>query len=130
MLLRQFPDQKKFSSLFDAHNVVPLCREILADMDTPVTVLKKIYPNAGPAFLFESVEGGERWGRYSFLSVSARTHVRIFKTHVEIIRNGSREKFCTTTTRFRSAGVYETLSAGRSAGPAQVLGRPGGVYHL
>ncbi|MEZ4565627.1 MAG: hypothetical protein R2860_01245 [Desulfobacterales bacterium] len=92
MLLRQFPDQKKFSSLFDAHNVVPLCREILADMDTPVTVLKKIYPNAGPAFLFESVEGGERWGRYSFLSVSARTHVRIFKAHVEIIKNGSREE--------------------------------------
>ena len=92
MLLRQFPDQKKFSSLFDAHNVVPLCREILADMDTPVTVLKKIYPNAGPAFLFESVEGGERWGRYSFLSVSARTHVRIFKAHVEILRNGSQEE--------------------------------------
>ena len=101
MLLRQFPDQKKFSSLFDAHNVVPLCREILADMDTPVTVLKKIYPNAGPAFLFESVEGGERWGRYSFLSVSARTHVRISKHTLKSSRMAAGKKFCTTTTRFR-----------------------------
>lgn len=91
MLLRQFPDQNKFCSLFDQHNVVPLCREILADMDTPVTVLKKIYPENPPAFLFESVEGGERWGRYSFLSVSARTHIRIFKTHIEIARNNHRE---------------------------------------
>jgi len=91
MLLRQFPDQNKFSNLFDQHNVVPLCREILADMDTPVTVLKKICSENGPAFLFESVEGGERWGRYSFLSVSARTHVRIFKHQIEIQKNGSKE---------------------------------------
>lgn len=91
MLLRQFPDQKKFCDLFDQHNVVPLCREILADMDTPVSVLKKIYPENGPAFLFESVEGGERWGRYSFLSVSARTHIRIFKNQIEIQKNGQCE---------------------------------------
>ena len=87
MLLRQFPDQKKFCSLFDRHNVVPLCREILADMETPVTVLKKIYPDKGPVFLFESVEGGERWGRYSFLSASARTHIRVFKNQVENQKN-------------------------------------------
>ncbi len=92
MLLRQFPDQIKFCDLFDQHNVVPLCREILADMDTPVTVLKKIYSENGPAFLFESVEGGERWGRYSFLSVSARTHIRIFKDQIEIQKNGHCEK--------------------------------------
>ncbi len=91
MRLRQFPDQKKFCDLFDQHNVVPLCREILADMDTPVTVMKKIYPENGPAFLLESVEGGERWGRYSFLSVSARTHIRIFKHRIEIQKNGHRE---------------------------------------
>ncbi len=92
MYLQQFPTPETFARLFDEHNVVPLCREILADMDTPVTVLKKIYSSASPAFLFESVEGGERWGRYSFLSVSARTHVRIFTSHVEITKNGHQEK--------------------------------------
>lgn len=87
MRLRQFPDQQTFRELFNRHNVVPLCREILADMDTPVTVLKKIYADEGPAFLFESVEGGERWGRYSFLSVSARTHIRIYKDRIDIEKN-------------------------------------------
>ena len=87
MLLNQFPDQQTFCSLFDRHNVVPLCREILADMETPVTVLKKMYPEKGPVFLFESVEGGERWGRYSFLSASARAHIRILKNQVEIQKN-------------------------------------------
>ncbi|RJP88277.1 MAG: anthranilate synthase component I [Desulfobacteraceae bacterium] len=88
MRLRQFPDRETFCRSFERHTVVPLCREILADMDTPVTVLKKIYPGTGPAFLFESVEGGERWGRYSFLSVSARAHIRVFNTHISIEENG------------------------------------------
>lgn len=91
MRLRQFPDRDTFRQSFDRHTVVPLCREILADMDTPVTVLKKIYSGKGPAFLLESVEGGERWGRYSFLSVSARAHVRVFNNHIIIEENGGRE---------------------------------------
>ena len=88
MLLRQFPDRKTFDQLFESHTVVPICREILADTETPVSVLQKIYLNKGPAFLFESVEGGERWGRYSFLSTSARTHYRIFRDRIEISKNG------------------------------------------
>ena len=91
MRLRQFPDRDTFCRSFDRYTVVPLCREILADMDTPVTVLKKIYSGAGPAFLFESVDGGERWGRYSFLSVSARAHIRVFNTHIAIEGNGESE---------------------------------------
>ena len=66
MLLRQFPDQNKFCDLFNQHNVVPLCREILADMDTPVTVLKKICSENGPAFLFESVERWRTMGSLQF----------------------------------------------------------------
>ena len=88
MLLRQFPDRQTFDRLFEQHTVVPVCREILADTETPVSVLQKIYSSKGPAFLFESVEGGERWGRYSFLSTSARTHLRIFKHKIEIQKNG------------------------------------------
>jgi len=87
MLLNQFPDQQAFVRFFEQHNVVPLCREILADMDTPVSVLQKVYANKGPAFLFESVEGGERWGRYSFLSTSARTQIRIYHQRIEIQKN-------------------------------------------
>ncbi|MFW6081448.1 MAG: anthranilate synthase component I, partial [Desulfosalsimonas sp.] len=91
MLLRQFPEKSDFADYFRDHNVVPVCREILADMETPVSVLKKLYRNQSPAFLFESVEGGERWGRYSFLSTSARTRVRVFADTVEIIKNREHE---------------------------------------
>src|SRR6056297_2431558 len=88
MQLQQFPEQQTFKQLYRDHNVVPVCREILADCATPVSVLEKIGRDAGPAILLESVEGGERWGRFSFLSTSARTHVRIFKDVVEIRKNG------------------------------------------
>ncbi|NOY68855.1 MAG: anthranilate synthase component I [Deltaproteobacteria bacterium] len=92
MLIRNFPDKKEFMRLYETHSVVPVCHEILADMETPVSVLFKTYPQKGPAFLFESVEGGERWGRYSFVSTSARSHISVFQTHVEIVTNGETEK--------------------------------------
>jgi len=84
MLLNNFPKKDKFLALAGKYNIVPVCTEILADTETPVSLLKKFYGNKPPVFLFESVEGGERWGRYSFLGTSARTHVQIFSHHVEI----------------------------------------------
>ncbi len=92
MRLKQFPDKNGFGKYFKEHNVVPVCREILADMETPVSVLKKLYSGKSPAFLLESVEGGERWGRYSFLSTSARTRIRVFAHMVEMEKNGQKEK--------------------------------------
>ncbi len=88
MLIREFPDRNRYCRLYEKNNVVPVCREILADMETPVSVLRKMYSDSGPAFLLESVEGGERWGRYSFLSTSVRTHVRLYRDHVDIAKNG------------------------------------------
>ncbi len=56
----------EFYSLADQGNLVPIYREILADFDTPVSAFSNI--NTGShAFLFESIEGGENWARYSFL---------------------------------------------------------------
>lgn len=93
MILRKnFPDKKEFCKLAEKHNVLPLCIEVLADTETPVSLLKKFYNGKGPIFLLESVEGGERWGRYSFLGTSARTHLRVYRNVVEITDNGSSEK--------------------------------------
>ena len=88
MLIRKFPDKEQFCNMARQCNVIPVCVEILADTETPVSLLKKIYKNKGPIFLFESVEGGERWGRYSFLGSSTRFHIRVFKEKVEIQGNG------------------------------------------
>ena len=76
MRIRQFPDPEAFRQLSRKHNVIPVCAEILADSDTPVSILKKFYRRRGPAFLFESVEGGEQWGRYSFLGTAAHCHLK------------------------------------------------------
>jgi len=92
MLLNQFPDKKEFCRLAEKSNVVPLCIEILADTETPVSLLHKFYDGKGPVFLFESVEGGERWGRYSFLGTSARSHILVFQKHVEVRKNGTVKK--------------------------------------
>ncbi|MBW1841894.1 MAG: chorismate-binding protein [Deltaproteobacteria bacterium] len=92
MLINQFPDKEQFLRLAEKSNVIPVCVEMLADTETPVSLLRKIYQDKGPVFLFESVEGGERWGRFSFLGVSARTHVRVYADFVEIQEDGDRKQ--------------------------------------
>jgi len=60
------PDFRQFCALAEDGNLIPVFREVLADFETPVSAFAKI--DQGPcAYLLESVEGGEKWGRYSFL---------------------------------------------------------------
>jgi len=92
MRLRQFPDREQFHQMTASGNVVPVCREILADMETPVTILQKIHAPDRPVFLLESMEGGERWGRYSFLGTSCRSRLRVFREQVEVRKNGAVQK--------------------------------------
>ena len=91
MQIRQFPNRDRFVELAQSHNVVPVCTELLADMETPVSLLTKLYRNKGPIFLLESVEGGEKWGRYSFLGTSARTSIQVFREVVQISTDGRSE---------------------------------------
>lgn len=92
MLINEFPNIDQFRRLAKDSNVIPVCAEILADTQTPVSLLKKFYQNKSAVFLFESVEGGERWGRYSFLGVSERCHVRVYPQFLEINQNGAVKK--------------------------------------
>jgi anthranilate synthase component 1 len=91
MILEQFPNKKNFVELAGNANVVPVCTRVLADTDTPVSILQKCYDKNKECFLLESVEGGERWARYSFLGVSAFGTVKIFKDHVEITTKNNQE---------------------------------------
>lgn len=93
MRLRQFPDKDLFCKLAENSNVIPVCLEILADMETPVTIMRKIYDSSGPVFLLESMEGGERWGRYSFLGASSSRQLRVYPEYVEVQQNGSTQRF-------------------------------------
>jgi len=60
------PVREKYLSLSKTYNLIPVSDEINADLDTPISIYKKIAP-AGPAYLLESVEGGKILGRYSFI---------------------------------------------------------------
>ena len=60
------PDPAEFAALAKEHTIVPVWCEMVADTLTPVTCFANIV-GEGDGFLFESVEGGERWGRYSFV---------------------------------------------------------------
>ncbi|HEX7348853.1 MAG TPA: anthranilate synthase component I [Rhodanobacteraceae bacterium] len=73
-------DEAQFAALAAAgHNRIPLVREVLSDLDTPLSVYLKLAD--GPyTFLLESVEGGANWGRYSIIGLPAR-RVFSFRAH-------------------------------------------------
>jgi len=61
------PSRDDFRALARDHSVVPVWRELLADFVTPVAAFARLCPGEEPGFLLESVEHGERWGRWSFV---------------------------------------------------------------
>ena len=70
-----YPDLEQVKELAHKGNLIPICREISADLDTPVSAYLKV---ARPpySFLFESVEGGERMARYSFIGTEPQTVIK------------------------------------------------------
>ncbi|MCK5504857.1 MAG: anthranilate synthase component I [Thermodesulfovibrionia bacterium] len=60
-----YPDYNEFKKKSRKGNLIPVYREILADLDTPLSAFLKLKEKTG--FLFESLEGGEKWARYSFI---------------------------------------------------------------
>ena len=87
------PTLEEFQKLAAQGNLVPVTRRLLADIETPLSAYRKI---RGPAesFLFESVEGGEHLGRYSFVGCNPRSIIRQTGSRVELLENGKvRESF-------------------------------------
>ncbi|HCY88017.1 MAG TPA: anthranilate synthase component I, partial [Desulfobacteraceae bacterium] len=92
MILEQLPDKDTFVELAKTANVIPVATRVLADTDTPVSILQKCYDRDRECFLLESVEGGERWARFSFLGVSAFGHIKVYGDHVEVATRRKTEK--------------------------------------
>src|SRR6185436_7249674 len=68
-------------------NRIPLMREVLADLDTPLSTYLKLA--RGPySYLFESVQGGEKWGRYSIIGLPARTVLSVTGTEITVKQEG------------------------------------------
>ena len=112
-----FPHIDTFRTLTRQGNLIPVYREIMADMDTPVTAFKKL-DDGHFSFLLESIEGGEKWGRYSFLGSSPSLIVRSKGNLVEIIENGVTTSF---TSEDPLGSVRDTLAR---FNPVEVEGLP------
>src|SRR5213594_1182167 len=87
------PSQADFAKLATHGNVIPVTRRLLADFETPLSAYRKIR-GAGESFLFESVEGGEHLGRYSFVGCNPRAVIRQTGSRVELIENGKVVETC------------------------------------
>ena len=81
------PSLDDFLKLAAQGNMVPVTRRLLADVETPLSAYRKIR-GPGEAFLFESVEGGEHLGRYSFVGCNPRAIIRQVQDRVEVIETG------------------------------------------
>ncbi len=77
------PGPEGFRALARRHRIVPVWRELVADTVTPVAAFLQIVgTSATPGFLLESVEGGERWGRYSFIGRNPLATLTAYGTEV------------------------------------------------
>tara|TARA_Y100000739_G_scaffold220553_1_gene220148 strand:- start:4228 stop:5682 length:1455 start_codon:yes stop_codon:yes gene_type:complete len=80
--------QSQFNNLVDkGFNHIPLSREIIVDTDTPLALYLKL-ANTPFSYFLESVQGGEKWGRYSFIGLSAETIIKVNNYEVLIEKNG------------------------------------------
>ncbi|MGR9116329.1 MAG: anthranilate synthase component I [Gammaproteobacteria bacterium] len=69
------------------YNRIPISREILADLDTPLSAYMKLAD--GPySYLFESVHGGEQWGRYSIIGLPCQTVIKVSGNEIRVEQNG------------------------------------------
>ena len=64
------PTLNEALKMLNDYCVIPVCKEIYADIITPITLLRKLSQKSTQFYLLESIEGGEKWGRYSFLGVA------------------------------------------------------------
>lgn len=69
------PSCEKIEELAKQYNTIPICREVYADVVTPITLLRKLKQISRKYCLLESIEGGEKWARYSFLCFDPILHV-------------------------------------------------------
>ncbi len=70
------------------YNRIPVVREVSADLDTALSIYLKL-ANAPFTYLFESVQGGEKWGRYSIIGLSSHTVVRVQGREITVERDGT-----------------------------------------
>jgi len=80
--------EEEVKRLAKDYNVIPVYGEILADVETPLSIFLKLRGKGGLVFLLESAEGGEKWGRFSFVITGSSFYVRTKGSYGEIYDRG------------------------------------------
>ena len=70
----------------EGYNRIPLVRHVLADLDTPLSTYLKL-ANGPYSYLFESVQGGEKFGRYSIIGLPCKKQIRVYNKQIKIYQN-------------------------------------------
>ena len=104
------PSLEDFKGLANQGNLIPIFEEIHYDLETPISAFRKI-DDGKSSFLLESVEGGEKWGRYSFLGSGASHLFRSKGEDFEILDHG------------------EVIRKGKAKDPLRTLEDLMGIYH-
>ncbi|MCB7320900.1 anthranilate synthase component I family protein [Lacrimispora sp. 210928-DFI.3.58] len=78
------PTCEEILKLADNYDIIPVCSEVYADVVTPITLLRRIAERSSRFYLLESIEGGEKWGRYSFLGYDPIMRVTLKQGKVSI----------------------------------------------
>ena len=98
------PSYDEVMSIKDEYDVIPVYKEVYADSVTPITLLRKILQKSDKCFLLESIEGGVKWGRYSFIGCNPKARL-VYKNGVLTI-TGEGEKTITTAKPYEEIRNY------------------------
>ena len=74
------PSIEQAVSLSAEYSIIPISKELYADVITPIQALKAVMTISSRCYLLESVEGGEKWGRYSFIGFDPIVEVKCRKS--------------------------------------------------
>ncbi len=99
------PGVEQVLKLSREYNLIPVVKRLLADMETPIRIFQR-YAGRDCAFLLESVEGGSRWARYSFIGTDPFMMIYGKKGEIVLERQGSKE-----TMKGRLSGRAEAAAS-------------------
>jgi anthranilate synthase component 1 len=123
-----FPSFEKFSTLAKDFDLIPVYREIVADRETPVSVFMR-FKEDKYAFLLESVEGGEKWARYSFLGSEPSLIIQSRPCSLELVGKGYVREIKASSGRLNAfSKVMETYHPCEAEGLPRFFG--GAVGYL
>ena len=96
---KYFPTLEQVQALAGQGNITPIYREIMADLETPVSAFLKVCRDEPYSFLLESVEGGEHLARYSFMGTDPYLVLRLDKGIAQARQSGATNKLSLIKTR-------------------------------